>query len=275
MAAEPAKSRWADLGLRVATGLVLFVGIVLLILLAPLAALAGLVALVATLGMGELLRMTTAGRWGLAEFAALGLAAALPLCALLGGAGLAAGLLVALLASSIVAVLAGDDLDLAWDKMTRRFWDVAYCGGLLACVLPLAALPGGRVLVIFCIISVAAADVGAYFAGHQFGRRKLAPRISPGKTIEGLIGGALLSFAVGAAFAALWVADTIWWLGGLVGLVLGLASVGGDLLESSLKRQAGVKDSSGLLPGHGGVLDRIDGHVTAFPLFLLIRVIWW
>lgn len=134
------------------------------------------------------------------------------------------------------------------------------------------------------------ADIGAYFAGRAFGRHKLAPAVSPGKTWEGvaggMAGGALLALVCAAATTASGGAHDSWfaWLFGFAGrigaagvaaalaiifLVVGL-SVLGDLFESLLKRRAGVKDSSGLLPGHGGVLDRIDSLIPTMPLAMLI-----
>jgi len=115
-----------------------------------------------------------------------------------------------------------------------------------------------------------AADSGAYFAGRHFGRHKLAPRISPNKTIEGLLGGMLAGLAVAAAlglFAGASVAQLPALLG--VAAVTVLASVLGDLFESLLKRQAGAKDSGNVIPGHGGVLDRVDGVLAALPVFVL------
>ena len=114
---------------------------------------------------------------------------------------------------------------------------------------------------------VAAADICAYAAGKLFGRRKLAPTVSPGKTWEGQYGGLVAAIAVGAGGAAL--------LGlpagsfAVVAAVMAPLSVIGDLTVSAFKRQAGLKDSGVLFPGHGGVLDRIDGLVAALPLFLL------
>jgi len=115
-----------------------------------------------------------------------------------------------------------------------------------------------------------AADSGAYFAGKRFGKRRLAPAISPGKTVAGLVGGVAAALTVAAllAWAAADAAHTRWWLA--AALVAALFSVVGDLYESSLKRRAGVKDSGGILPGHGGILDRIDGLIAALPPFAVV-----
>ena len=115
-----------------------------------------------------------------------------------------------------------------------------------------------------------AADSGAYFAGRTFGRRKLAPTISPNKTVEGAIGGLIAGVAVALAFG-MFAGATVAQLPALalVAVAAVLASIVGDLVESLLKRQAGVKDSGHLIPGHGGVLDRIDGELAALPVFAL------
>ncbi|HFD79392.1 MAG TPA: phosphatidate cytidylyltransferase [Gammaproteobacteria bacterium] len=123
--------------------------------------------------------------------------------------------------------------------------------------------------VLFLLVLVWTADSGAYFAGRQFGRNKLAPAVSPGKTWEGVIGGVtastLLAFGY-ARFLGLPASATASFM--LVCMVTVLFSVAGDLLESLLKRQRGVKDSGNLIPGHGGILDRIDSLLAAAPVFL-------
>ena len=133
--------------------------------------------------------------------------------------------------------------------------------------LKLAALDGRWVLMAFVIVW--AADVGGYAVGRLFGRHKLAPSISPGKTWEGLAGGIALVLLAGLA-AAVWLIAAeayLAWL--LLLLAAAVISVIGDLVESLLKRQAGVKDSGRLLPGHGGLLDRLDSLLAVAPLFLL------
>lgn len=132
-----------------------------------------------------------------------------------------------------------------------------------------AVAPDGRwVLMVFLLVW--AADIGAYAAGRMLGRHKLAPSISPGKTWEGFAGGLMLALLVGV-LAGMWMLDVaarVEWLLLLVGVVV--ISVIGDLLESLLKRQAGVKDSGRLLPGHGGIFDRLDSLLAAAPALWLL-----
>ncbi|HTF98023.1 MAG TPA: phosphatidate cytidylyltransferase [Cellvibrio sp.] len=131
--------------------------------------------------------------------------------------------------------------------------------------------PNGAWLVLMLILVVAIADSGGYFAGRRFGRHKLAPAVSPGKTWEGFAGGFLancilaliLSVALGIGF------------GLMLAIVIptSLVSVLGDLLESMVKRHAGVKDSGHILPGHGGILDRVDGITAGAPIFAMALLV--
>ena len=166
-----------------------------------------------------------------------------------------------------------------------RFFKLA--AGALAVIPAWCALawihatePNGHVWLFTALAIVWAADSAAYFAGRHFGAtlfngRKLAPRVSPNKTYAGLAGGVLAGVVVGVCGSLLAGAT-----GGqvplvaLVSLVATLASVIGDLFESLLKRHAGVKDSGHLIPGHGGVLDRIDGVLAALPVFAMGKAIF-
>lgn len=121
--------------------------------------------------------------------------------------------------------------------------------------------------VLFIVLLVVAADVGAYFAGRRFGRHKLAPKVSPGKTWEG-VGGGLVAAAFMAWIGSAWFKVSAPAFFALCAVVV-VASVIGDLTESLFKRHAGLKDSGSLLPGHGGVLDRVDSVTAAAPVFLL------
>lgn len=133
--------------------------------------------------------------------------------------------------------------------------------------LALAWLPAREVLAVLVLVWIA--DTAAYFCGRAWGRRKLAPSISPGKTWEGAaggVGGALAYAIILAAFTA-----RLAWAPALAAAAaLAVISIVGDLFESAAKRQAGVKDSGALLPGHGGILDRIDSATAALPLAALM-----
>lgn len=144
---------------------------------------------------------------------------------------------------------------------------VGYLGLTLSFAVRTRALPDGAWLVCFLLIVTWASDTGAYYAGSFFGRHALAPRISPKKTIEGLAGGWALSLAAALLCRAwflpvLTVMDCVW-----LSVLLTGSGVLGDLVESALKRSAGVKDSGSLLPGHGGMLDRIDSLLFTAPAF--------
>jgi phosphatidate cytidylyltransferase len=128
-------------------------------------------------------------------------------------------------------------------------------------------VPRGEQWLLFALCLVWAADIGAYFAGHAFGRIRLAPQVSPGKTWEGVLGGLVLSAVVAVAGSRWFAVPVIQ----LLPLCLGVVafSIVGDLTESLLKRFAGLKDSGTLFPGHGGVMDRIDSLTGAMPVLLL------
>jgi phosphatidate cytidylyltransferase len=132
----------------------------------------------------------------------------------------------------------------------------------------------GPAWTLFVLLMVWAADTGAYFAGSRWGRRKLAPRISPGKSWEGLFGGLLVSLLLAAASVPM--LDLAWWqLPQLLMLVMltVLVSIAGDLFESLMKRHADVKDSGDLFPGHGGLLDRLDSVFAALPVFAVGKML--
>ena len=131
--------------------------------------------------------------------------------------------------------------------------------------------PSGNWLILAVMVLVWGADIGAYFSGKAFGKRKLAPQVSPGKSWEGVYGGLALSLVITAVVGLVrdWSAGQI--LLGLLGAaIVVFISVVGDLTESMFKRQSGIKDSSNLLPGHGGVLDRIDSLTAAIPVFAVL-----
>lgn len=125
----------------------------------------------------------------------------------------------------------------------------------------------GFELLLLVLLGTWATDTGAYFSGMRWGRHKLAPRISPSKSIEGAVGGlvaATIVIGCSDSFLQLQLQLLPVWI---LGLVIGLAAITGDLFESALKREAGIKDSGWILPGHGGILDRIDSLLFTVPVF--------
>ncbi|MBI4400982.1 MAG: phosphatidate cytidylyltransferase [Nitrospirae bacterium] len=144
---------------------------------------------------------------------------------------------------------------------------VLYVGLTLGYLLLTRALEGGEFLVFFVVLVTWAGDTGAYYVGMSVGRRQLAPVISPNKTVEGLIGGLVLAI-VAAVAARAWFLPSFSLVDCLAsGLLLTGAGVLGDLAESAMKRSGGVKDSGALIPGHGGMLDRLDSLLFAAPAF--------
>jgi len=163
-----------------------------------------------------------------------------------------------------------------WTRIARGWGAGWQVGGFVYAVLPALALlwvrerdAHGLQLLLWIFLVTWSTDIGAYFVGRAIGRRKLAPSISPGKTVEGLVGGMAAATLVGVG----WVAAT--GLGHLLFVLaplFALTAQGGDLFESWMKRRAGVKDSGTWLPGHGGVLDRLDGLVPVAVLTALAQL---
>lgn len=154
--------------------------------------------------------------------------------------------------------------DVAWTLLS-----VAWIGGGgAAAVLIMRIDPGGLLLLISFVLITAGDDIGAFFVGTRFGHHRMAPSISPKKSWEGFVGGLALALAGGAGFG--YFVDPLGVTNGLgVGAIAGFLAPVGDLVESMAKREIGIKDSSGLLPGHGGFLDRLDAIIFCAPLACL------
>ncbi|WP_419711762.1 phosphatidate cytidylyltransferase [Pseudomonas sp. NFX224] len=163
---------------------------------------------------------------------------------------------------------------------SSEHWASAACKLVIGLLILLPAWQGlveikkyplGNWLIMAVMVLVWGADIGAYFSGRAFGKRKLAPLVSPGKSWEGVYGGLVLSLVITVlvGFFRDWTVAELF--KGLIGAaVIVFISVVGDLTESMFKRQSGIKDSSNLLPGHGGVLDRIDSLTAAIPVFAVL-----
>ncbi len=180
----------------------------------------------------------------------------------------------------IVAVLVGCGGAIAWrlvdDWLENTLHDV------LATIMTLIWIPflasflvlmeqadGGWHRVVIFVLAVMGNDTGGLFVGMLFGHHKLAPKISPKKTWEGAVGGLIVSSLLATGAAWYWL-DHRWWIGTAVAVVSVVGAVFGDLAESALKRDIDIKDMSGILPGHGGVLDRIDSMLLAAPLAFVV-----
>ncbi|MBT5107363.1 MAG: phosphatidate cytidylyltransferase [Rhodospirillaceae bacterium] len=151
------------------------------------------------------------------------------------------------------------------DAMIAAF-GVPYLSGAGMSLAWLRSLPeNGLDTVVFLVGIIVAMDIGAFAVGRTFGGPKMAPTISPGKTWSGLFGGTLCAGGVGL-MAAIVSGQPNVWVYAVIGCLLGLAAQGGDLIESALKRRYNVKDSGTIIPGHGGLLDRLDGFLTVAPL---------
>ena len=170
------------------------------------------------------------------------------------------------------------DLGMITRFFERIYYVCIFCSFLAAAFL--YRLSWLLLLSIFILVS--AADSGAYFAGRKFGKRKLAPEISPGKTWEGVVGGLISTVLISVASVfvpmlemsiTVMLYNALGW-GGMIATVVVLAavSVTGDLQESRFKRRRGIKDSGSILPGHGGILDRIDSLVPVLPMVVLIHI---
>ena len=156
-------------------------------------------------------------------------------------------------------------------KITRLLIGVLVLVPTWLALMYVHSRPQGAWLVVIIAATVAAADIGGYFAGRKFGKHKLAPAVSPGKTWEGFIGGQISNLVLAALLAYLTSSSIALVLAVLV--PTSLFSVLGDLVESMVKRHAGVKDSGVILPGHGGILDRVDSITAAAPVFALAILI--
>ncbi|AWN29770.1 phosphatidate cytidylyltransferase [Streptomyces sp. NEAU-S7GS2] len=140
--------------------------------------------------------------------------------------------------------------------------------------LMLAAEADGPLRVLTFLLLTVVSDTGAYAVGWRFGKHKLAPRISPGKTREGLVGAVLFAMAAGALCMEFLIVDGAWWQGLLLGLAVAASATLGDLGESMIKRDLGIKDMGTLLPGHGGIMDRLDSLLPTAPVVWLLFVVF-
>lgn len=164
-----------------------------------------------------------------------------------------------------------------WQALTKTLSRKTYSTGIaviataIASSILLRADDYGLYSILYVVACVAATDIFAYFGGKKFGMHQLAPKLSPNKTLEGLACGVIAASLMGALTSYILPSyPSTLMQGASIGALLGFLSQAGDLVESSIKRKADVKDSGTLLPGHGGLLDRVDGYLIALPTFHLL-----
>jgi phosphatidate cytidylyltransferase len=178
----------------------------------------------------------------------------------------------------IQALFRPEEFPVRIERLSMHLLGLLYVPLFFAHFVLMHRLSGGRVWVLFALVAVYFGDTTAFYIGRAWGRKKLAPRISPGKTWAGVWGALITVLLVTQAVRWLWPAAALWSTqlliaapGGGIGVLLAFValSIVGDLFESLVKRQAGAKDSGNILPGHGGVWDRIDATLPALPLAVL------
>ncbi len=288
--APPESKPSRDLTLRLVTAALLIPLVLWLIWVGGLWFLGAVIGII-LLGLREFYRLIEdKGAHPLKNFGYLA-GAALPVVAYVGDEYHATILMTAVLLAVMVAQLGKAEISEALASISGTFFGVFYVGWLLTHAVVLRQFSvvaarkwgtlgannvpdqAGAFYMFFVLATVIACDAGAYFAGHAYGRRKLAPHISPGKTVEGAMGGvaaglvaALLAKALSEIFTPSLSAGLPWPMVLPFAVVLSVVGIVGDLVESLLKRDAKVKDTGALLPGTGGVLDRIDSSLLGIPV---------
>jgi phosphatidate cytidylyltransferase len=258
-------SRWGDLRLRILSAAVL----------APLALVCIWIGGVAFAGLIALVVAGLSYEWlGLcgqrASAAAIALFVPLPVAVVLTASGHATGGLLLLVATTMAATVVNRGLS----PSRPLAFGIPYLGlGAVALVWLRQPPASGGANVIVLLLIVWASDIGAYMVGRAVGGPRLAPSISPGKTWSGAFGGLAGSAAIGLAAAAILGDAPVSWRPASLAILIGIVSQAGDLFESLLKRHFGVKDSGTMIPGHGGLLDRLDALLTAAPMAALLALI--
>jgi phosphatidate cytidylyltransferase len=261
----PGSTRWGDLRVRILSAAVL-APLALFCIWAGGAAFTGLVALIAAGLSYEWLGLCGQRR----SVAAVVVFTALPLAVVVTAVGDARGGLLVL----SVAALAAIALARGVSSSRPLAFGIPYLGlGAVALVWLRQPPDDGGANVIVLLLVVWASDIGAYMVGRAIGGARLAPAISPGKTRSGAIGGLAAAAAVGCAASAVLGDGPLSWRPAAFAIVIGIISQAGDLFESLLKRHFGVKDSGTMIPGHGGLLDRLDAVLTAAPATALLALV--
>ncbi len=252
---------------RILTALALVALFAAVFLFSPPWLISIIAALIILLATWEYLEMTLPAQAGSDRGLCLALAALVPIAALPGRVDCLFGaLFFALLALGTRSIVGGKELRTRFEELQVRLFGIFYVSFTLSHFVLLRTLEDGQRWIFFILIVTYLGDVAAFFTGTRWGRHKLSPVLSPKKTIEGALGGLAATVAAGYAcklvfFPGLTGCQALW-----VSALLSVSGQMGDLLESLIKRSYDIKDSGRMLPGHGGILDRIDSILLAGPL---------
>jgi phosphatidate cytidylyltransferase len=260
---------------KIGTAVFLIPPVILLIIFGPPTVLILMVLLATFFGLREFYALSLPHSKGLERFVGIGLGLALSVVIAFGGYKVVPPFFVLLLFLLAILFLGiTQNLSSTISSMGVMVLGILYVGFLLSYVSLIRNMAGGREWVLFLIVTVWAGDISAFLIGSLFGRHKLYPKVSPNKTYEGLLGAIIGSIIVALVFAMLFIPTLGTGLCVLLAIGLGLLGQLGDFTESMLKRSAQVKDSGSLIPGHGGMLDRLDSFLFSAP-FLHYSVLYF
>ena len=252
---------------RVLTAALLIPLVVYVVLWGPLAALYGVIAAVSLICYREYCGIAAA--YGFGELGPVGYGAGL-LLLVAGGDTLL--VTVSLAALALALSMRTGELPRALPRAALIVAGVLYIFGAFRCAIPIREASPHWLM--YALLVSWIGDTGAYYAGRCWGRHKLAPRISPGKSWEGAGASVAVAVAAGAAYLGYFLPAVSWWEAALLSAVMNAAGQVGDLAESAMKRGAGIKDSGNILPGHGGFLDRVDSTLFTLPaVYLYLRLL--
>jgi phosphatidate cytidylyltransferase len=250
--------------------------VIALIALGPPLALFLLVFLATFLGLREFFDLALPDAGKVERWTGISLGLALSIVIVFGNREiLSPAFVLLLLLLSVISMALSKNLPSTVSTLAITFFGTFYVGFLLPHVSLIRTIPAGREWVLFLIATVWAGDIFALLGGVLWGRHKLYPKISPNKTVEGLLTGVAGSILVAIAFASLALPRTGRGLPILLGLGLGILGPLGDFTESMIKRSAQVKDSGSLFPGHGGMLDRMDSFLFSAPFLHYSLLCFW
>jgi phosphatidate cytidylyltransferase len=254
---------------RLLSGLVLVAVAVAVVWFAPPLVFLAVAELMLVVGCSEYVRLARAGGLDVPAVATTVGAAAMSLAGFSASGALERALIVSLVGLAVLTLARWRGKGNALANAAAAVFPVVYLGVPIGSMLSIQTLHGREPLFLL-MLTVFGSDTGQYYSGRSFGRTPLAPIVSPKKTVEGAAGGFVCGVLIMIVAGGWWLAEVNVVFRALLGAAMVALGITGDLFESMLKRSAGVKDSSTLIPGHGGVLDRIDALLFAAPVYYMV-----